>query len=362
MDMISANYASSSRGVTKRLFGKVTEGDVHEYHLENANGMRVGIINYGAILTSIVVPDRNGEFADITLGYDRIEQYQSDTFCFGAIVGPYANRIGGARFTLDGNTYTLEANDNGNCLHSGYAGLNRQFWDTEVTEGESYRGLRLKTVSPHLKGGFPGNVQIEVEYKLNDQNEIVIDYLATTDALTHLNLTQHSYFNLKGHGEGTILDHELTIPSTKITEPGPGLIPTGRLVSILGTPLDFTAPHTIGERIADDGPWFSISRGYDHNYVVEGQAGEFQSVAHVYEPGSGRKLEVLTTEPGIQFYSGNWLNGKTPGKNNVKYQRRSGFCLEAQHFPDTPNHPEFPTTLLGPDEEFRSQTVYRFSV
>ena len=331
------------------------------YTLTNSHGLEVRTMNYGAIILSMRVPDRKGQLADIVLGHDTLEGYIPNPPYIGALVGRYANRIANGTFTLDGKTYTLPKNDGPNTLHGG---IKRTFdkvvWDGEAKKGGK-PGVTFTFVSKDGEEGFPGNVKVKVTYTLNDDNELVIDYEATTDKATPINLTQHSYFNLAGEGTSDILNHEIMINADRFTPVDKNLIPTGELRPVKGTPLDFTTSTKIGARIDDDYEQLVLGHGYDHNFVINRQGDGMALAARVYEPTSGRVLEVSTTQPGVQFYSGNFLDGTVTGKQGHVYKRRYGFCLETQHFPDSPNHPEFPSTILRPGETFQSKTAFKFS-
>ncbi len=343
-------------------FGTTADGKpVSRYTLTNGKGMRVRIITYGAIIQSIEVPDRTGKLADVTLGFDTLEGYLGRHPYFGSIVGRYANRIGGAKFTLDGKTYSLAKNNGGNHLHGGLKGFDKVIWDAEEIRGDDWVGVKLHYLSPDMEEGYPGNLSVTVTYKLNSKNELWIDYKATTDKPTVINLTNHAYFNLKGQGEGDILGHIVTINADRFTPVDAGLIPTGEIRSVKGTPLDFTEPHPIGERINSDYEQIKLGKGYDHNFVLNGKPGELRLAARVVEPSTGRVLEVLTTQPGMQFYTGNFLDGSNVGKGGKIYKHRYGFCLETQHFPDSPNKPDFPSVVLRPGETYHETTVFRFS-
>jgi aldose 1-epimerase len=347
-------------GVTEQPYGTADGEEVTLFTLTNGSGMTVEIMNYGGIIQSIMVPDRNGEMANVTLGFDNLDRYLEGHPYFGNITGRYANRIAKGTFELEGETYQLAINNEPNTLHGGEKGFDKYVWDAEVLENEV--GVRLSRTSPDDEEGYPGNLEVEVTYTLTEDNEIRIDYHATTDAPTVVNLTNHAYFNLAGEGNGSILDHELQLMASSYTPVDETLIPTGEIAQVAGTPMDFTTPHAIGERIRDDFEQLVIGRGYDHNYVLDRENDDsLQLAARVTEPTSGRVLEVLTTEPGIQFYSGNFLDGAVIGASGRMYRQGDGFALETQHFPDSPNQPEFPTTVLNPGEEFNSTTVYAFS-
>jgi len=335
------------------------------YTLTNASGMTVKVTNYGAIITSIIVPDRNGKMADVALGYNCVEDYMNavDKPYFGAVVGRYGNRIAKGQFTLDGETYTLAVNNGDNHLHGGIIGFDKVVWDAKPIAGKGWSGLALTYLAKDKEEGYPGNLEVRVIYKLTDQNELRIEYHATTDKATPVNLTQHTYYNLKGEGNGTILDHELMIDAKKYTPVDEGLIPTGELVPVRGTPFDFTSPKPIGRDIGQDDQQLKFGLGYDHNFVLDkgGHDGAMTLAARVYEPTSGRVLEVRTTQPGVQFYCGNFLDGRLKGKSGKTYVHRGGLCLETQHFPDSPNQPNFPSTILRPGDEYNTTTTLRFS-
>ena len=336
---------------------------IRQYQLENKSGMRVNVTNYGAIITSIVVPDKDGKLADVALGYRRVEEYMNavDKPYFGAVVGRYGNRIAHGEFTLDGETYKLVRNNGENHLHGGTIGFDKVVWDADYDGGSN--SIELSYTAKDMEEGYPGNLSVSVTYTLTDENSIVVDYFATTDKSTPVNLTQHTYFNLKGEGAGTILDHELMLNATKFTPVDEGLIPTGHMPDIAGTPFDFTTSKPIGRDIDQDDEQLKFGLGYDHNWILEKDDGEngLSLAAEVYEPTTGRVLQVHTTEPGIQFYCGNFLDGRLKGKSGKPYVYRGGFCLETQHYPDSPNQPGFPTTILLPDAEYSTQTVFTFS-
>ena len=329
------------------------------YTLTNSHGMEVRAMNYGGIIVSIRVPDRNEQFADVVLGHETLDGYRPNPPFFGAIVGRYANRIANGTFKLDGETYTLPKNDGPNTLHGGDKGFDKAVWDAEPLKGRT--GVAFSYFSKNGDEGFPGNLRVKVTYTLTNANALDIDYEATTDKATPINLSNHSYFNLKGEGNGDILDHEIMINADRFTPVNKNLIPTGELRPVKGTPLDFTTPTKIGARIDDNYDQLVLAHGYDHNFVINRQGGGLVLAARVYEPTTGRTLEVSTTQPGVQFYTGNFLDGTITGKQGHVYKRRYGFCLETQHFPDSPNHPSFPNTILRPGETFREKTVFKFS-
>ncbi|WP_372934332.1 aldose epimerase family protein, partial [Mariniphaga sediminis] len=326
---------------------------------ENKNGMVVTLTNYGAKIISIYAPDKQGNFADVVLGFNSIEDYQEYGASHGAVVGPFANRIANAAFTIGGETFQLPVNNGEACLHSGPDSWYRKVWDYEKKGNETT--FMLESCDGEF--GFPGNKSAKVTYILTDDNELKIDYEVTTNKSTHINLTNHSYFNLRGEGNGTVLDHVLVINANKSTPVvDESMIPTGEIVDIRGTALDFTTPHAIGERIDENHPQLVFGNGYDFNYVLNKQADELAFAASAFEPESGRYMEVFTTEPGIQLYTGNFLKGAEIGNSEEPYNFRSGFCLETQHFPDSPNQPNFPSTLLNPGETYKSTTIFKFSV
>lgn len=345
---------------------KVTVDDfdsIQLFTLTNDQGMTVKVTNYGAIITSIVVPDRNGKLADIALGYGTVAGYINaiDRPYFGAIVGRYGNRIAKGQFVLDGETYTLATNNGKNHLHGGNFGFDKVVWDAKPVSAAGWSGVELNYLARDGEEGYPGNLSVKVLYKLADNNKLTIEYHATTDKATPINLTQHTYFNLKGEGEGEILDHELFLNAKEYTPVDVDLIPTGELAPVAGTPFDFTTPKTIGRDIGQDHQQLEFGLGYDHNFVLLGDEGTMKLAARVYEPTSGRVLEIHTEEPAIQFYSGNFLNGSLRGKSGKPYVHRGGFCLETQHYPDSPNQPEFPSTILRPGEQYQTKTVFTFS-
>jgi aldose 1-epimerase len=360
----SASVAlAESASVTEAPFGTMPDGTaVALYTLTNANGMRVTITNYGGTVTSITVPDRNGSRRDVVLGYADLAGYVKDAggTYFGALIGRYGNRIAAGHFTLDGKTYTLPINNPPNTLHGGTRGFNKVVWAAHPVHHGGTVGLDLEYVSADGDQGFPGTLTTDVLYTLRNDNALQIDYRATTDSDTVVNLTNHCYFNLNGAASGTILDHELTIHADAITPVDANLIPTGALEPVAGTPFDFRTAHRVGERIGADDAEIQFGKGYDHNFVL-GKHSDHTVVAEVYSPASGIDLKVTTTQPGVQFYTGNFLDGTTIGKGGVAYVQRSGLCLETQHYPDSPNHPDFPTTELKPGQTYREQTVYQFS-
>jgi aldose 1-epimerase len=355
--------------VERESFGTLPDGRaVDQYVLTNKNGMAVKAITYGGIITSIRVPDTSGTFENVVLGFDELARYLSDEYraaspYFGAIIGRYANRIEDGRFTLDGQAYKLATNNGPNHLHGGDEGFSRRLWKAEPFENDSARGVVFTYTSPDGEEGYPGRLDTEVTYTLTDDNELVFGYRATTTEATPVNLTQHSYFNLSGQSEGTILDHRLTINADAFTFVNENLVPTGELQPVEGTPFDFTMATPIGARINQVNQQLQYAGGYDHNFVLNREdagAGSLVRAARVYDPESGRHLTVRTTEPGLQFYSGNFLDGRLEGPNGP-YEHRSGLALETQHFPNSPNEENFPSTILRPGETYRSRTVYEFS-
>jgi len=337
--------------------------EIKLYTLTNKSGATVKVTNFGAIITSIVVPDRDGKMGDIALGYNRAEDYINavDKPYFGAIVGRYGNRIAKGQFTLDGETYTLAVNNKPNHLHGGIIGLDKVVWGVKPVVGTGWTGVELDYLAKDKEEGYPGNLQIKVTYKWTDTNELSVDYLATTDRATPVNLTQHTYFNLKGEGEGDVLDHELTLNAKRYTPVDAISIPTGEIVDVAGTPFDFTTAKPIGRDIAQENEQLKFGAGYDHNWVLGNDEGKLVLAAIVHEPTTGRMLEVHTTEPGIQFYCGNFLDGRLKGKGGKEYIHRGGFCLETQHYPDSPNQEKFPSSILKPGGEYKTTTVFKFS-
>ncbi len=340
-------------------------GKLSVYRLVNANKMEVTVTNRGATIMSIVVPDREGTMADVALGFNSPQDYidQPNNPFFGAVAGRYANRIAGGSFTIDGTTYRLATNNGPNHLHGGKVGFDKVLWQGKEIRGDGFTGVQLTYHSKDGEEGYPGNLNVTIEYRLTDQNEIVVDYTATTDKTTHCNLTQHTYFNLKGEGQGDILDHQLMIHADQFTPVDPTLIPTGALEDVDGTPFDFRVAKPIGKDIDADDEQIERGSGFDHNWVLKPSDGKtLRLAARVTEATSGRVLEVRTTEPGLQLYCGNHLQGDIPNKSgDAQYVRRGGFCLETQHYPDSPNHPAFPTTLLKPGQTYHSTTVFAFS-
>jgi aldose 1-epimerase len=351
------------QAIENRPFGRMPDGtEVDLYTLTNHHQMTVGILTYGGSVQQIRVPDRDGKLANVALGFDQLDDYVNKARHFGAIVGRYGNRIGGASFTLDGETFQLAANNGPNSLHGGPEGFDRKVWRAEAVENGGEVGLALSYTSPDGEEGYPGTLAVKVLYTLTDNNELRIDYKATTDKPTVLNLTNHTYFNLAGEGSGSVYGHELKINASAYTPVEATLIPTGAIAKVAGTPFDFTRPIPIGARIREADPQLIRGHGYDHNFVLDKpRAGELTLAARVVEPTTGRVMEVDTTEPGVQFYAGNFLNSTLVGMSRRMYRQSDGFCLETQHFPNSPNQPDFPSTVLRPGKEYRSTTIYRFA-
>ncbi|MGE5499825.1 MAG: aldose epimerase family protein [Syntrophothermus sp.] len=355
-------------GIEKNSFGTMPTGEkVFIYRLTNKNGLSADIIDYGGILVRLTAPDKNGKFSDVVLGYNSLEDYiTKNSAYFGAIIGRYSNRIANGSFSLNGEIYNLAKNNDPNgipcSLHGGITGFDSVLWKSEAFTEESVPTLKLEYESPDGEEGYPGTLQLRVIYRLTDENELEIEYSAVTDKATPVNLTNHSYFNLKGEGSGDILGHILKLNADSITPVDKGLIPTGEFNRVENTPFDFTEEHAIGERINTENDQLKIAAGYDHNWVLNKNGSELSLAASLYEPESGRFLEVLTTEPGIQFYSGNFLNDSFIGKSGRTYGFRNGLALETQHFPDSPNHPDFPGTILYPGDVLHSETIFRLSV
>jgi aldose 1-epimerase len=355
----------TNRKIQVTDFGTTKEGNViHRYVLRNEKGVEAVVIDFGAALVSLKIPDRNGKTADVVLGYDNLEGYEQDKSFFGASIGRYGNRIAKGEFTLDGSVYRLPKNDGPNSLHGGGKGFNKRIWSGQDRSTADARVLELTYTSQDGEEGYPGTLRVKITYTLPaESNQLQIDYSAGTDKNTVVNLTNHSYFNLSGVSNREILDHQLALHARKFTPVDSTLIPTGELRPVEGTPFDFTKATAIGSRIDQADEQLKFGKGYDHNWVLDGDGRKgVQLAAEVYEPTSGRVLEVLTTEPGVQFYSGNFLDGTVRGKGEQPYGHRTGFCLETQHFPDSPNHPNFPSTEVEPGTEYRSTTVFRFAV
>ena len=354
--------STNAQKISKESFGKTADGEsVDLFTLTNRNGMEAKITNYGGIVTTLTAPDRNNKYADVVLGFNDLDSYLKGHPYFGALVGRYGNRIAKGRFTLNGVEYKLAVNNGENHLHGGIKGFDKVVWTARSMRTKLGPALSLTYVSKDMEEGYPGNLTVKVVYTLTNNNELRIDYSASTDKDTVTNLTHHSYFNLAGEGNGDILNHQLLLKASRFTPTDAGSIPTGELRNVQGTPFDFLKSTAIGARINQDEEQLKFGGGYDHNWVVNGRAGTLRQAASVYESTSGRVMDVWTTEPGIQFYTGNFLDGTLTGKSGKAYARRNGFCLETQHYPDSPNKPKFPTTTLRKGATYRSTTIYRFS-
>jgi aldose 1-epimerase len=357
----AATSVSSSTMPTSASFGKATDGtEIQLFTLTNPNGLKATISTYGGTLTSLLVPDKDGKMSDVILGFDKAEGYLSPEFkksnpYFGALIGRYGNRIAKGKFTIDGKAYQVGINNNGNSLHGGNVGFNQKIWTAKPGTSADGQTLTLTYLSKDGEEGYPGNLNVTVTYTLTNDNSLHIDYAATTDKATPVNLTNHAYFNLALGQSKDVLAHQVTIPADRYTVVDAQLIPTGELKAVKGTPFDFTTPHAIGERIAQ------VPGGYDHNWALNNATGQ-HSAATVYEPTTGRTMEVKTDEPGVQFYTGNFLDGSLKGKDGVVYGKHAGFCLETQHFPDSPNQKDFPSTILKPGETYHTTTSYTFGV
>ncbi len=364
----SMSSSNSSGSITKAAFGKTPDGTpVEIYTLRNSKGAEARIMTYGGIVQKLTMPDKNGKFADIVLGFDTLDGYTRDSYVkscpyFGALIGRYGNRIGGAKFTLEGQTYTLATNNGPNSLHGGIKGFDKVVWTAVKADvGPEGPRLVLNYLSKDGEEGFPGNLNVTATYTLTDDNELKLQFSATTDKPTVVNLTHHSYFNLAGQGNGDILGHLVYIKSDKTTPVDAGLIPTGEFADVTGTPFDFRKPTAIGARINDPNTILQYGPGYDHNWVINKPSGQFGLMARVVEPNSGRVMEVSSDEIGLQFYAGNFLDGTLTGKGGKVYQRRSAFCMEPQHYPDSPNKPNFPSVELKPGQTYHNTIVYKFS-
>jgi aldose 1-epimerase len=359
LGMISCGNNKTKEMVTTQSFGSFDGKDVSLYTLTNKKGDVLKLSNYGAVIVEIIVPDRNGKKENVTLGYDNLDGYVNGDPYFGKVVGQYANRIAKGKFTLDGVDYTLAINNPPNALHGGPTGWHSRVWDAQVLKNTDFPAIRFTYNKPDMEEGYPGNVVAEVVYTWTDNDEIILDYKVSTDRKTVVNITNHAYFNLHGAGTGDILDHEAVIRASSFTPVDSTLIPTGEIRPVEGTPFDFRTPHLIGVRIGEDYDQLKLGGGYDHNFVLD-NAEEVDAM--VYDPSTGRVLEVLTDQPGVQLYTGNFLNGTQTGHGGKVYNYRSGFCLETQHFPDSPNQEAFPSVILMPEEPFLSSTTFRFSV
>ena len=357
----SLSIGASKSVIVRSPFGVLPSGDsVHVFTFRNANGIQMKVMDYGGIVVSIKTPDRNGEMDDIVLGFDSLAGYVQSSPYFGALVGRYANRIRKGKFTLDSATYSLAVNNGANALHGGIKGFDKVVWHAEQKQDSSGVGVVLTYTSKDGEEGYPGTLTVRVTYTLTDRDEFIIDYHATTDKATPVNLTQHSYFNLAGGGSGDIRNHELTLDADAFIPVDTTLIPTGELKPVASTPFDFRKPIAIREQINKEDPQLSIARGIDHTFVINRSAPGLVHAARVVEPTSGRTLDVATTEPGIQVYTGNFLDGTISGKGGQLYRYRDAICLETQHFPDSPNQPKFPSAILKPGETYRQSQVFRF--
>src|SRR5579859_3967755 len=355
-----ASTSSAPIQVSRKSFGQMPDGkEVYLFSLRNTKGAEALISNYGGIVTSLKMPDRKGNFGDVVLGYDNLKDYLKESPFFGALIGRYGNRIARGKFTLDGQQYTLATNNYPNALHGGNKGFDKVVWQASVVALPDGAGLKLTYLSKDGEEGYPGNLSVTVVYTLTDDNALKIDYTATTDKDTVVNLTQHSYFNLAGND--SILNHVVMIPADKFTPVDSTLIPTGDLRPVDGTPFDFRTPTAIGARINQDDEQLKFGKGYDHNWVINKPLGQYGLMARVTEPASGRVLEVFSIEPGLQFYSGNFLDGTLKGKGGWVYQFRAAFCMEPQHYPDSPNKPQFPSVVLKPGQTYHNLIVYKFS-
>jgi aldose 1-epimerase len=356
----SCNQSSKNKEMVKQEIYGTTQGkEVYMFTLTNKEGNVLKLTNFGAKINWIEVPDKNGNKDNITFGYDTFEGTIKGDKYFGAVVGRYANRIAKGKFTLDGVEYTLPTNDGPNTLHGGPAGWHSVVWNAEILKDSKYPAVKFTYVSPDMEEGFPGTVHAEITYTWTDNNEIIMDYKCTTDKKTVVNITNHAYFNLHGAGNGDILDHVITLKASAFTPIDSVMIPTGEIRPVAGTPFDFTTPHAIGERINEQYDQLILGKGYDHNFILD----NIDPVdVTVYDPASGRVLEVITDQPGMQFYTGNFLDGTQIGHGGKPYNYRSGFCLESGHYPDSPNHPDFPSTVLNPGDTLKTQTIYRISV
>lgn len=360
---VSAIAIAAKPTIQKQPFGKTADGKtVDKFTMTNGKSSEMSVITYGGTVVSLKMPDKDGEYGDVVLGFDSLADYERQTSFIGSLIGRYGNRIANGKFSLDGKEFTLAKNNGENHLHGGVKGFDRVVWSATPFIDAAGAHLSLTYQSKDGEEGYPGNLNVTVVYSLTVKNELKIVYSATTDKATVVNLTHHSYFNLAGAGESTILDHELVLAASRFTPTNPGSIPIGELRSVVGTQFDFRTPQRIGNRINDDVEQLKFGQGYDHNWVLDKKDNSLALAATVFEPTSGRVMEVHTTEPGIQFYSGNFLDGAIKGKSGQSYPRRSGFCLEAQHFPDSPNQPKFPSTVLRPGRKYSQTTIYKFSV
>lgn len=363
-NLLSCNENSGgAMKIKKERFGKLSNGtEVDLFIIDHSDGAQVQITNYGAAVVAVKVPDKNGIIEDVVLGFDDLEKYEKIRGFYGAIVGRYGNRIANGQFILDGNEYQLPVNDGENSLHGGFNGFDRVVWKVEDFRVDKDAILKLSYLSKDGEEGYPGNLKVEVTYKFSSDLELIIEYEASTDKKTVKNITNHAYFNLSGNVKDNILSHLLMLIANTYTPVLPGLIPTGEIATVEGTPMDFRNPTAIGERIDQEDEQLKLGLGYDHNWVINNADGTLNFAGTLYDPTSGRLMEIFTTEPGIQFYSGNFMDGSHSGHKGKVYKYRHAVCLETQHFPDSPNHPEFPSTTLNPGETYTSKTVYKFSV
>jgi aldose 1-epimerase len=358
--VVSCNQTNKNKeSVKKDVFGTTNGKEVYLLTLTNKAGNVIRLTNFGAKINWIEVPDKNGKKDNITFGYDTFDETLKGDMSFGSVVGRYANRIAKGKFSIDGVVYNTPINNGPNTLHGGPAGWHSVVWNTEILKESKFPAVKFTYVSPDMEEGFPGTVNASITYTWTDNNEIVMDYTCTTDKKTVVNVTNHAYFNLHGAGNGDILDHEVTLKASAFTPVDSFMIPTGEIRPVAGTPFDFNTPHKIGERIGENYDQLILGKGYDHNFVLDNKE---EVDVTVYEPVSGRLLEVITDQPGMQLYTGNFLDGTKIGHGGKPFNFRSGMCLESGHYPDSPNHPEFPTTILNPGETFKSTTIYRFSV
>lgn len=356
----NADHLTKSKNIN--ITSEYRDHNLYSYDLKNSNGMSVSILNYGATIARMEVPDRNGVIADVLLGHDNFSNYIGGRFYLGATIGRYANRIANGCFNLDGKECQVSVNRAGNLLHGGFEGFDKKFWDARIIECKENSALELTLISHDGEEGFPGTMEAKVIYSVTESNELKIKYMATSNKTTVINLTNHAYFNLTGTADNSILDHILKINADNFTPINERSLPTGLIENVGGTPLDFRSPHKIGERIDNKFGQLKLANGYDHNFVINNFNGDVREAATLYEPISGRFMEVYTNQPGIQFYSGNYLDGTYEGKNGIKFLQRSGLCLECQHFPNSPNEKDFPSVILKPGQVYRQTTIYKFSI
>ena len=359
---IEIDRSLENLSINKEFWGDINGDSVYLYTLTNEEGIEAQITNYGGIIVSVNAPDKNGNYNDVALGFNTLEEYlEKNGPNFGCLIGRYANRIANGKFNLEGKTYELEVNSGQHHIHGGSNAFDTKVWQSNSFKNIEGVGIKLNYVSDDGEAGYPGKLDIEVTYTLTRDNEIMIEYEAVTDKTTIVNLTNHSYFNLAGHDAGKILDHQVMINAAQFTPIDETLIPNGEITTLENTPLDFSEFHSIGERIEADHPQIKRANGYDHNYIIRGNEGSLRTAAKVFDPESMRMLEVYTTEPGMQFYTGNFLSGIT-GKDGAQYQKRDGFAMEAQHYPNSPNQENFPSAVLKPGETYRQTTIYRFTI